>query len=256
MNAGIVTAMAIGVMVLSNGIVGISLLRRASRTHRAPELLIGLGLFLMGPVSQVFSLLAGTGRVPVGEVGRGMHALASIGSAAGMSCIFLFVWTVFRPGVGWARALAATGIAVIIGANAGAILALSQAPPELPSRDAIHGWGLAIIGMFTLAFGWAAIEAGRYYAASRRQLRLGLSEPVVTNRFLLWTIACGSAFLLGACLMKIQHDGMQITGSLAPSLLTMCVSVVTGAAMYLAFLPPRAYVAWVERRANPRRPER
>jgi hypothetical protein len=249
-NAGIVTAMAIGVMVLSNGIVGVSLLRRAARTRRSPELLIGLGLFLMGPVSQLFTMFAGTGRLPVGEVNRGLHALASVGSATGMSCIFLFVWTVFRPGVGWARALAATAIATVVAANVGAVAALWLAPPEIPSRDVLHGWGLVIIGMFTLAFGWAAVESGRYYAASRKQLRLGLSEPAVTNRFLLWAVACGSAFLLGVGLMKLQLDGMQITGSLVPSLITMCVSVVTGASMYLAFLPPRAYLAWVERRTS------
>jgi hypothetical protein len=249
-NAGIVTAMAIGVMVLSNGIVGISLLRRAARTRRSPELLIGLGLFLMGPVSQLLSLFAGSGRLPVGEVHRGLHALGSVASATGMSCIFLFVWTVFRPGVGWARVLAAAAIATVVGANIGGIVTLSLAPPELSSRDAIHEFGVALIGMFTLAFGWAAVESGLYYAASRKQLRLGLCEPAVTNRFLLWTVACGSAFLLGVCLMRIQLAGMQITGSLVPSLLTMCVSVVTGASMYLAFLPPRAYLAWVERRAS------
>jgi hypothetical protein len=250
MNAGIVTAIAIGIMVLSNGIVGISLLRRAARTRRAPELLIGLGLFLMGPVSQLFTMFAGTGRVPAGEVRPVFHAISSIGSAAGMSCIFLFVCTVFRSGVGWARALAGLAIATVVIANAGAMASLWNAPPEMPSRDALRGWGLAMIAMFTFSFGWAAVESGLYYGASRKRLRLGLSDPVTTNRFLLWTVASGAAFLLGVSFMKLQLDGMQITGSLVPSLLTMCVSIVTGAGMYLAFLPPRAYLAWVERRAS------
>jgi hypothetical protein len=250
MSAGVVTAIAIGIMVLSNGIVGLSLLRRAARTRRAPELLIGLGLFLMGPVSQLFTIFAGTGRLPVGEVRPALHAMASIGSATGMSCIFVFVWTVFRPGVGWARALAALAIGTVVVSNVGAIVSLSQAAPETPSREALQGWGLVIIAMFTLGFGWAAVESGLYYGAARKRLRLGLSEPVTTNRFLLWAVASGSAFLLGVCFMKMQLDGMQITGSLVPSLLTMCVSLVTGTGMYLAFLPPRPYLAWVERRAS------
>jgi hypothetical protein len=250
MNAGIVTAIAIGIMVLSNGIVGISLLRRAARTRRAPELLIGLGLFMMGPVSQLFTIFAGTGRLPAGEVRPALHAMASLGSASGMSCIFLFVWTVFRPGVGWARVLVALAIGTVVVANVGAFVSMSQAAPETPSRDVLRGWGLAMIAMFTLSFGWAAVESGLYYGASRKRLRLGLSDPVTTNRFLLWAIASASAFLLGICFMKMQIDGMQITGSLVPSLLTMCVSIVTGAGMYLAFLPPRAYLAWVERRAS------
>ena len=64
----------------------------------------------------------------------------------------------------------------------GAIASLQLAPPEVPSRDVLHGWGLAIIGMFTLGFGWAAVESGLYYGAARKRLRLGLSEPAVTNR--------------------------------------------------------------------------
>jgi hypothetical protein len=250
MNAGIVIAIAIGVMVLANGISGVSLLRTAARTRRAPEFLIGLGLFTMGPVSQLATAFAGTGRLPVGEINALLHALASVASATGLSCIFVFVWSVFRPGVAWARALGIVSILTVIGANAGSIVSLALAQPETPSREVLHSWGFVILGMFTLAFGWASVESGRYYGASRKQLRLGLCEPALTNRFLLWTIACASAFLLGVCLTKIQADGGQITGSLGPSLLTMCVSVVTGGSMYLAFLPPRAYLAWVQRRAR------
>jgi hypothetical protein len=250
MSTEMATGVAIGVMVLSNAVVGVSLLRTAARTRRAPELLIGLGLVGMGPVSQAFTAFAGTGRLPAGEVDPVLHAFAALGSLVGMACIYAFVLVVFRPGVAWARTLAGLAVVALVVANAGSVLALVGAPPEVHSKEVLHGWGIGILGLLTLAFGWAGFESGSYWLRARKRMRLGLIDAAVANRFLLWAIASASVFLLGICFTVLQLDGQQITGTLAPSLLTMVVSVVTGGSMYLAFLPPRAYVAWVQRRAG------
>jgi len=250
MSTEVATGVAVGVMVLSNAVVGLSLLRTAFRTRRAPELLIGGGLFGMGPVSQGLTALAGTGRLPAGEVDQLLNGLAALGSATGMACIFGFVLVVFRPRVGWARALTALAIGTLVVASAGSVRALALAPPDAPSRVVLHGWGLVILAAFTLAFGWAALESGSYYLRARKRIRLGLIDAAVMNRFLLWAVASGSAFGLGVCLLRFQLEGQQLSGNLVPSLLIMSVSVVTGVSMYLAFLPPRAYLAWVQRRAT------
>jgi hypothetical protein len=249
MSREVATGIAVGVMVLANAVVGLSLLRTALHTRRAPELLIGMGLFGMGPMSQGLTALAGTGRLPAGEVDMVLHTLGTVGSAVGMSCIYLFVLTVFRPGVAWARGLTACAVLLLLVGSVSSVAALAQAAPETPSREVLQSWGVVILGVFTLAFGWAALESGSYYLRARKRLRLGLIDAAVANRFLLWAVASGSAFLLGVCLLRFQLEGQQLTGNLVPSLLTMCVSVVTGASMYLAFLPPRSYLAWVERRA-------
>lgn len=237
-------------MVLTNGVVGWRLLRTALRTRRVPELLIGLGLFGMGPVSQGLTAFAGTGRLPAGEVDLVLHVAASVGSAVGMSCIYAFVMTVFRPGVAWAKGLTALAALTLVATNASATRALAVAAPDVPSAAVIRESGALVIVIFTLAFGWAAFEAGSYWLRARKQLALGLTDRVVANRFLLWTIASGSAFLLGGCLLAFQLGGAPISGSLVPSLLIMAVSLVTATTMYLAFLPPRAYLTWLERRAG------
>jgi hypothetical protein len=252
MSAEIATGIAVGVMVLANAVVGLSLLRTAARTRRAPELLIGLGLTGMGPVSQALTAFAGTGRLPAGEVDPVLHGLAAVGSTVGMCCIYGFVLVVFRPGVAWARVLTALAVVTLVAANVGSVASLLRAAPDVHSREVLHGWGVVILLGFTLAFGWAALESGAYWWNARKRLRLGLIDPVVANRFLLWAVASASAFLLGVCFTGLQLDGQQVTGALLPSLLTMVVSLVTGSAMYLAFLPPRAYLAWVERRAGAR----
>lgn len=250
MRTELATGIAVAVMVLANGVVGVSLLRTAWRTRRVPELLIGLGLFGMGPVSQGLTAVAGTGRLPAGEVDPLLHALGTVGSTVGMACVYGFVLTVFRQGVAWARGLTAAAVVTLVAASVGSVTALGSAPPDVPSQEVLHDWGAAILGVFTLAFGWAALESGSYYVRARKQLRLGLIDAAVTNRFLLWAVASGSAFLLGLCLLRFQLQGQQLSGSLVPSLLIMGVSLVTGAAMYLAFLPPRVYLAWVQRQAG------
>jgi hypothetical protein len=236
-------------MVLANGVVGFSLLRTAVRTRRKPELLIGMGLFGMGPVSQGLTAFAGTGRLPAGEVDTLLHGLAAVGSAIGMASIYAFVLTVFRPGVAWARALTAAAVGVLLVASVGSVVSIAQADPNVPSQQVLQSWGVMILGVFTLAFGWAGLESGRFFLQARKRLRLGLIDAAVTNRFLLWALASGSAFLLGLCLLGFQLEGQQLAGSLVPSLLIMSVSVVTGATMYLAFLPPRSYLAWIQRKS-------
>jgi hypothetical protein len=157
---------------------------------------------------------------------------------------------VFRPGVAWARALTGLAVVTLAAANVASVAAIATAAPEAPSQEAVHDSGLAIIGAFALAFGWAAFESGSYWLRARKQLRLGLIDAVVVDRFLLWAIASCSAFLLGVFLLGSHLERLPLVGSLVPSLAIMAGSLVTATTMYLAFLPPRSYLAWVQRRAG------
>ena len=242
-------ALATLIMILANTVVGVALLRVAAKTRKAPELLIGLGLLGMGPVSQLFSILAGVGRVPAGEVNLVLHWVSISGSSLGLSCIFLFVWRVFRPTEAWAAGLTLSAIAALIAVGITNAVSMATAPADAPSSEATWLTGMMVLLLFTTAFGWAAIEAGLYYARLRKQVVLGLVEPVVSNRFLLWSISTGAAALLGLFLSAVHGRGEMLTMALVPSLAICVVSLVTGTGMYLAFLPPRAYLSWVQSRA-------
>jgi hypothetical protein len=243
-------AIAMGLMILTNAVVGGSLLRMAARTRKRPELLMGLGLFTLGPVSQLFSLMSGTGRLPVEDVSLPLHAIAVAGSAFGMACIFLFVRNVFRPGERWALGLTGLAIALLLCNGAWTLVAVATASAGTPSAQAQSVPGAIVLALFTAAFGWAALEAGLYHARARRQARIGLLEPVVVNRFLLWTVSSASAFVLGAFLLVTHLSGQTISLALVPSVAICVVSIVTGTGMYLAFLPPGAYLAWIQRRTS------
>jgi hypothetical protein len=91
---------------------------------------------------------------------------------------------------------------------------------------------------------WTSAEAFRYAALLRRRAAVGLGDPVVANRFLLW--GCVGVFSSLSLLPSIVR---QLQGSATIEPLTQLLAAVAGLAcsisLYLAFLPPKAYVAWL-----------
>ena len=49
-------------------------------------------------------------------------------------------------------------------------------------------WTWLPLGL-TLSFGWAFLECGRYHLLLRRRQRVGLADPIVTDRFALYATA-------------------------------------------------------------------
>jgi len=101
-----------------------------------------------------------------------------------------------------------------------------------------------------ICMGWATAEALIEYRRARRRTRLGLSEPLVTNRFLLWGLAALSELLIYVAVMVgilrgVPSDFLNGNTALFVSALGMSAAIT----ILLAFLPPRAYRRWIEARA-------
>ena len=94
--------------------------------------------------------------------------------------------------------------------------------------------------------GWGSFESLRYWTRMKRRARLGLADPVVTNRFFLWGLAAGaagagSALGVGVSLVTgLSH--MEIPWVIASS---SAHGFVAAVAISLAFVPPPAYLRWV-----------
>jgi hypothetical protein len=80
-------------------------------------------------------------------------------------------------------------------------------------------------------------------------LRLGLAEPVLTNRFALWGTATGGAAI--GNLIAFASAMIDIRALAAGDLLNLTISLIGFIAtpcMFLAFSPPKAYRRYLRRR--------
>jgi hypothetical protein len=157
---------------------------------------------------------------------------------------------VFRPDESWARALVGVGIACALVASWGSV----SVAPETPGASAMPAQVRPYVSLMVLvwagAFLWTGLESLRYHAKMRRRLALGLGDPVVCNRFLLWAVWGVSCFLLDLLTLAYNLAGLDLSRHPAP-LLTICLSCsVSSAVWYLAFLAPESYVQRIASRAR------
>jgi hypothetical protein len=152
-----------------------------------------------------------------------------------------FTQCVFRPQVRWARAL--------LGGLAG-LLALSFLAGLASggfARGAADPWYRVAYAGYVLAAAWVLAEPLRYRALMRRRA-LGLAEPLLVNRFLLWGV--GSVFRFGMLVVGAVSTAVPLEGLDAA---TMALVLTTAAllglgvagAYWLTFFPPEAYVRLV-----------
>ena len=231
--------------LVSSLVIGIRLLALWRRTRRLPELLIAFGILGIGPVGFVFVLLGQWTHEGLPLVSRTALAASVIANMGGTFATAVFNWRVFRPHESRLRPVV-TGLAGLL---TGAFLweAYRSGFGELM---AISGGYMVSSLATTLVLLWGAGESLNYYAMMRRRTRLGLADPVVTNRFLLWGLGIGAAGLgcvisVSAQLVTGQHM-MQIGWvTISNSLHGFTAAVL----MWVAFLPPAFYRRFVESRA-------
>jgi hypothetical protein len=131
----------------------------------------------------------------------------------------------------------------------GALRGLAAAPENMPSALAASGWFVAVRVPSILALGWTGIEAFRQWRMARRRVALGIGDPVVSNRFALWC-AVGSfstANNLVSTLLQAQGIG-PVAHPLGATVIALS-GLVSSALLWLVFMPPARYQAWVIRRA-------
>jgi len=231
--------LGIVVMIAADAVVGARLLLVARRTRQVPELAFGLSFLLLGVVGYPLSIAARRAADP------GCMLAAAL-TAQDLACLAMYVatWRSFRPGDPWARGVVVTAAC----AFTLSLLGDSLATEGWALRDGGPAYYLGFVAR-AAAFLWAALEAGRYHAMLRRRLTLGLADPVLVDRFRLWTLASASiglgfaVFLLGRLFTANVAESPLVLGA------SSVVGVSAGVAMLLAFAPPAAYLHRVRERA-------
>lgn len=222
--------------VAASLLVGARLLAVGLRRRALPEVSLGSGFLLSGGVG--FLLMVSPRLAP--DLDPGAHdALRMTGQIvtnAGFVGIWVFNVVVFGGGRRLAVAASVAACALLalslLGAAAGGVEVL---------RDPTTPWyAFGFLGKLG-AFVWAAASGLHHHALQRRRLALGLAEPEVVNRFLLWGLY--GVFTTALMLCGLLGSLLAVDGRppLATSLGLSLFGLACAACMWLAFFPPALY---------------
>lgn len=241
----IVAGVAGIVAVLTSWLVAARLLWLWRSTRRAPELLIGLGLLLLGGL---WNPLIAVGRqvATLPDATRaGLVLSGALCAVAGMLCLALFTWRVFRPSSAWAGAAAAAVGIALLAAFALQSVGIGWVRYAYEER----GPWLAATWIGAANYLWGCVEVWRQQGLLARRERLGLVDPVVADRVRLWGFTLLTSLVVSSAFGVFQWLGVPVGGTL----LGLCLSAVSAAlssgCLWLAFLPPARYVERVRTRA-------
>jgi hypothetical protein len=233
----VVAAVGGGAFVLACLVLGARLLFLALRTRELPEFCIGAGLFLMGGVGYPLMMLARFHTELDGDL-RSVVAVTHLAcSLTGNVAVCVFNWRVFRP-----DSAAAKGLTVAVsGTLIGLFIAQGLSPGFLAFAQAGEGpWAFATY-FTSFAYAWAGTESTRYFLMMSKRGRLGLADPVVTDRFRLWAIGTLSAVVISAVGIIYRALGLDFQGSAVGGITIGSLGLVTAICFWLAFLPPAFY---------------
>jgi hypothetical protein len=256
--SGVVTILCI-LLALA---IGVRLARLGRRTGGAE---IWLSIFFLltqfaGAALSCFLYMSWTdaSRALPDPIATPLHVAAVGGAHAGLGALYVFVWKTFYP----RSTTAGRVVGCLLVAMAAAYLAIPLtegfAVRVMPGTAYWTSWVLR-----TSAVLWLAFESLRYWSLLRRRMRLGLGEPLVTNRFLLLGVFALAIFFMGASDPLARSWYVLQVGSteqwipeLAHSIvlvvlaLTSTLGIVVVTTLALIFFPTARFRRFIEGRSD------
>jgi hypothetical protein len=222
-------------------VTGVKLMRLARRTRALPEFLLGLSLLTMAGLGYPLSVVAqfaGRYAVPV-------TLLASTCSNTGIALLIVFTARVFHDGSRLAWAAVGALVTLLVIQAAGYVLGQALAATPADKVAATLRWGAGSLALSGAAWGWTAVESLRFHALLRRRVQLGLADPVVANRMLLWGLMAGLAVAAVVIDTALLYAGGEQGRLVLLPLVTAAAGLLVSVCMVLAFWPPAGYLARV-----------
>lgn len=239
---------------------GLRLMTLARRTGKRPEMLLGLGLLLTAGLGYMVMMLAIVARPAVSPAYRPLVitllAAGWIFHNVGVTCMLRFTASVFRPGDRAAERATRLLTAVLWTGWAAFVWEGGLADAQLRGG---YWVAFAVIGTYPI---WSGLESFAAWLRMRRRQALGLADPLVVERFLLWALA---SFCAAAAIWTVNvptFAGVPPDGETLAPLAAVCMvataafGLATIGCYWLTFFPPAWYRARVRtgpRLAIPRR---
>jgi hypothetical protein len=222
------------------GLLGLHMLGAAFRRRALAEAWIGA--FFVASAIGAETAMRAIGSTDLALAPRwlsvGVCAL-TVATASG----YAFTYTVFRRGEPWARAIVL----------AGTLLAVWGARCQLSGASGtpdVTGLRVEFLVGRIACFCWGTYEAMHAYAMARRRLALGMADPIVVNRFLLFGLWFGAMGIMPLTLAVTRILGGAPAQAAANGVGPKLVGCLMVVALMLTFFPPRGYQQWVTRSAR------
>lgn len=247
MAIGAVIPLALFIVIL--GSIGVRLVRLWRRTREIPELALGLGLLVVSG-SIPFSALGRTPALAMEPAGRLFFAGGLFATSVGISLMVFFTYWVFRRESPWGRPLLTTICCLLVGSVGFMSVMNFRGDSVELIKLAMRPGTVTLVVTILLCFVWSSVESFRYHAAARRQLAVGLGDPVVANRFLLWGVAGLACALLLLVVIACVQAGMVIMREPLPLSAMAGSGTVMSASWYLTFFAPESYRRFIRERVS------
>jgi hypothetical protein len=242
-----VVAVALGIVLVYaafTGVTGARLLLLASRTRALPEATLGFSCIVGGMLGWAAVLVAGGIGDRAPEVARVLNAMGLFCFSAGTLSLGLFCWRVFSPENPWVAAFYFLLVATLVVDFVHSIVILGV---PFPPTTSFWYWP----GMLARSaiYAWRPLVALPFYFRLRRRLALGLADPVATNRVLLWGMAGAITCTSTVFVVAVTLAGLWETPARSViAIVTVLAATADSVLGWLAFVPPRRYLAWIESR--------
>jgi hypothetical protein len=222
-------------------LVGIDLIRRATETRGLPEFYLGLA-FIFNGLSYLFADL------PIILDNEAiMNEFSYIGRIFASSCaltIAAFTWRVFREEAGWAKWIFWADCALLLLG-----LAISALEGDWVGASPLTHTGFWFEWLGGIVpFAWLAAESLSAYSRSRRKVRIGLGDPIVSNRFFLiglYGTLAASTYPIFLWMYIIYERHGEWSDPL--SAFAGTVEVVSLVALWISFAAPAFYRRWIDK---------
>ena len=222
-------------------VVGMRLHSLSRRTKARPEYLLAVHYLCTGGSYLLYELPA-----PFAQTPEWILLVARLIYTVGMVPLLFFTRETFRRDTSWATVLVWANLLVLF---SGATLSALEGDTEGVVVTSIWFW-FDWIG-YTVPYVWITTEALLAYGAAQKRVRLGICEPEVANRFLLWALFGALATIAGALLIPlyIEYATTQIWpewGNYASG----GFEAASTLALWFVFFPPAFYRRWINRAAH------
>jgi hypothetical protein len=172
---------------------------------------------------------------PLNFAGRVVYLAAPV-------LLAVFTRRVFRPEGAWA-AWMAPGSAILLIAGVGG----SVWTGDWEGFSISSPWFWAEWTGYTIPFTWAGAEAFAQYGQARRRLRLGLCDPLICNRYLLWGFFGVMQTLVSVAVIP-QYSEYEQGGAFSATwdALISAGEISSLSLIWLIFFVPVFYQRWIQ----------